>query len=247
MVISMAPLQWSRHSTVIAAAILAASALIACGKGTTAASNGGLSDAAAIDRESPEGAAPDTAAGTDADVGGPPDAAMPGGFILDSFEGGFDDHFTLPPRFSSFLPLTGEEATREPPGFYDANATTYFSYAFLWWLTGTPDLSTAALRDDLQIYYIGLCGTSRVTVTLQEPQSPQDARGAVDAGVLLARRDGTLAAGTCFGNPVPTATLEVSTYQCPDHSAVLVLVRSQSPSSQVGADLVPIRDSFTCF
>ena len=86
-----------------------------------------------------------------------------------------------------------------------------------------------------------------MTVTLQEPQSPQDAGGAVDAGVLLARRDGTLAAGTCFGNPVPTATLEVSTYQCPDHSAVLVLVRSQSPSSQVGADLVRIRDSFTCF
>ncbi|HMJ51897.1 MAG TPA: hypothetical protein VK540_07460 [Polyangiaceae bacterium] len=236
-----------RHSTVSAAVILATSASMACGQADAAGHDGGPPDAGAIDRESPDSAAPDTGAGTDADVGGSPDGAMPGGFLLDSFVGGFDDHFTLPPRFSSLLPLTGEEVTREPPGFYDVTATTYFSYAFLWWVTGTPDLSTGALRDDLQIYYIGLCGTSQVTVTLQDPQSPQDARGAVDAGMLLARRDGMLAAETCFGHPVPTATLEVSTYQCPDHLAVLVLVRSQPPSSPVGADLVRIRDSFTCF
>ena len=220
---------------------------MACGQNAAAGNDGEPSDARGIDRESPDTAAPDTEAGLDADVGGPLDGAMPGGFILDSFVDGFDDHFLLPPRFASLLPLTGEEVTREPPGFYDVSARTYFSYAFLWWVTGTPDLSTAALRDDLQIYYIGLCDTSRVSVTLQDPQSPRDPRDAFDAGVLLARRDGTLSAGTCFGKPVPMATLEVSTYRCPDHSAVLVLIRSQPPTSQVWADLVRIRDSFSCF
>ena len=222
---------------------------MACGQRVVAGGDGGLSDTGAIDRKSPDIAAPDTGAAIDADVGGPSDgdSATPRGFMLDSFVGGFDDHFTLPPRFSPLLPLTGAEVTREPPGFYDVASTTYFSYAFLWWVTGTPDLSTGALRDDLHIYYIGLCGTSRVTVTLQDSQGPRDPQGAVDAGVLLARREGTLAAGTCFGNPVPMATLEVTTYQCPDHFAVLVLIRSQLASSQVSADLVRIRDSFICF
>ncbi|HMI87617.1 MAG TPA: hypothetical protein VK550_26205 [Polyangiaceae bacterium] len=235
-----------RNATAIATALLAASASTACGE-SAAPRNEGDSDAGAIDHESPDTAAPDTGAVTDGDAGVPFDSARPGGFMLDSFVGGFDDYFSLPPRFSSFFPLTGEEVTREPPGFYDVNASTYFSYAFLWWVTGTPDVSTGALRDDLQIYYIGLCGNSQVKVTLQDPQIPRGPHGSVDAGVLLARRDGTLSAGTCFGNPVPMATLEVSTYQCPDHSAVLMLVRSQPPSSQVRADLVRIRDSFSCF
>jgi hypothetical protein len=236
-------LSW--RTAFVAAASLAAAASTACGQGAAAGNDGRLSDAGTIDRQSSETAPPGTESGTDVDVGSP-DGAKPGGFMLNGFVGGFDDHFLLPPRFSPFLPLAGEEVTREPPGFYDVNATTHFSYAFLWWLTGTPDLSTGALRDDLQIYYIGLCDSSRVAVTLQDPQSPRDPQDAVDAGVLQARRDGTLSAGTCFGNPVPTATLEVSSYDCPGHAAVLVLIGSQPPSSPVWADLMRIRDSFSC-
>src|SRR6185369_233589 len=101
----------------------------------------------------------------------------PGGYTLPSFAGGFDFYLTLPPGFSPFLPLRGEEATREPPGFHDAASDEYFSYGFLWWLTGAVDLSTAALQDDLRTYFTGLCASPSVTVTLDDQGS-----GTLDAG-----------------------------------------------------------------
>ncbi len=164
------------------------------------------------------------------------------GYSLPEFPGGGAFSLRLPPPFSPFLPLSGDEATREPPGFYDPVSSHYFSYGFIWWLTGMPDLSTAALRADIRDYYTGLCNsTVGVTVTLDEPA---DAPG---AGSLVARRNGTLNAGRCFGMPVPVAAVEVSTYACPDRPAVIVLISGQPASSQAWADLRNVRDGFTCW
>jgi hypothetical protein len=179
-----------------------------------------------------------TAGDTSADV------PQPGGYTLPEFPGGNEFYIQLPPSFSPFLPLMGEEATREPPGFYDPASAYLFSYGFIWWLTGTPDLSTAALRTNLRNYYAGVCPSSTATATLDDPL-PADADAG--AGVLVARRAGTLDTGTCFGNPVGTATLDVSTYDCPDHTAVIVLVSPQPASSPVWAELRAIRDGFNCW
>jgi len=166
------------------------------------------------------------------------------GYSLPQFPGGFTFHTGLPPAFSRFLPLSGEEETREPPGadFYNPSSAYFFSYLFIWWLTDTPDLSTTALRDDLSLYYTGLCPSQTVVVTRADPEP-----AAADAGTLVARRRGTLDAQTCLGNPVPIAAVETSTYNCPDHAAVIVLVSPQPPSSEVWTDLVAIRDGFTCW
>jgi hypothetical protein len=166
------------------------------------------------------------------------------GYSLAGFPGGFTFYTRLPPSFSPLLPLSGEEETREPPeaDFYDPSSAYFFSYLFIWWLTGTPDLSTAALREDLHIYYAGLCPSQSATVTLGDPEP-----AAADAGMLVARRSGTLEATTCLSNPVPIAAVQTSTYECPDHAAVIVLVSPQPAASQVWTDLVAIRDGFTCW
>ena len=197
-------------------------ALGACG-GATPASDGG-------------DVAGDVGADTAVDV------PLPGGYRLPEFPGGNTFYLQLPPTFSPFLPLSGEEATREPPGFYDPASAYLFSYGFIWWLTGTPDLSTEALRTDLRNYYAGACPSTTVTVTLDDP-TPAGA----DGGLLVARRMGTLDTGSCLGNPVPTATLDVSTYDCPDHTAVIVMVSPQPAGSQVWTDLLALRDGFTCW
>ena len=44
------------------------------------------------------------------------DGAVVHGYSLPEFPGGFAFHTPLPPSFSPFLPLYGEETTREPPG-----------------------------------------------------------------------------------------------------------------------------------
>ena len=201
--------------------------------------------------DNPRDAGPDdVAVSPDADAGLGPDgdAGAPHGYALDSFAGGFDFRLTLPPDFSRFLPLTGDEVTREPPGFHDQTSPEYFSYEFLWWLTDSPDLSTSALRSDLMLYFTGLCASSTVAVTIDEPL-PATGGGDADAGagVLLARRAGTLTAGDCFNAPVPAATLEVSTYRCPDHDAVITIVSPQPNPGPVWTELNTIRDSFSCW
>jgi hypothetical protein len=177
----------------------------------------------------------------------PVDGATAHGYLLPTFPGGYEFFVALPPPFSSFLPLSGEESTREPPeaDFYAPASEYFFSYAFIWWLAGTPDLSTAALQSDVDLYYTGLCPSPTVAVTLQEP----DATASADAGAgaLAARRAGTLDVGTCFNNPVPPAAMELSTYDCPDHHAVIALVSPQDTSSHVWQELRAIRDGFQCW
>jgi len=214
----------------IGAALLLVSVL-ACGGGGTSPHDG---DTGAMKPD----AAPEADAALDA--GG--EDGMPGGYSLPGFPGGNSFFYLLPPSFSRFLPLYGQGSTREPPGFYDATSDYYFSYAFIWWIEGTADLSTPALRQDLQSYYTGLCPSQTVAVTLDDPSAASG-----DAGALVARRAGTLDAGTCFGNPVPVATIEVSSYECSDHHAVLVLVSPQPTTSQVWTDLYAIRDGFQCW
>jgi hypothetical protein len=198
---------------------------------------------AATSEAPPQDSAADATQVFDASDGGV--AVDAAGYMLSTFAGGAEFFLRLPPSFSMFLPLSGEEVTREPPGFHTPTSDEYFSYEFLWWLTGTPDLSTAALREDLQIYYIGLCPSQTVTVTLDEPLAPSP--GDAGAGVLVARRNGTLDAGTCFNAAVPPALVEVSTFTCPDHTAVLVLISPQPSTGQVWTDLRRIRDTFSCF
>jgi hypothetical protein len=164
------------------------------------------------------------------------------GYSLPGFPGGNDFFYLLPPSFSPFLPLYGQGATREPAAFYDTTSDYYFSYAFVWWIEGTPDLSTSALGNDLRLYYTGLCPSQTVAVTLGEPAATSQ-----DAGSLVARRAGTLDAGTCFDNPVPAAAIEVSTYDCPDHHAVVVLVSPQPVPGPIWTELDTIRDGFLCW
>ena len=58
------------------------------------------------------------------------EAAPSHGYLLPEFPGGYAFPTTPPPSFSRFLPLSGEEATREPPSsaFYDPTSPYFFSY-----------------------------------------------------------------------------------------------------------------------
>jgi hypothetical protein len=215
-------------------ATIAVTLLASCGGGAAPGHDAGdAGDAPAPD-------VPALDAGGQGDAGA--DAAAPGSYSLPEFPGGNAFYIRLPPMFAPFLPLFGDEATREPPGFYEPTSEYLFSYGFIWWLTGAPDLSTAALRSHIREYYVGLCKTTSTVVTLDGPTA-----GPPDAGPLVARRDGTLEVGTCFNNTVGTATIEVSTYDCPDHEAVIVLVSPQPQSSQVWTELRAIRDGFMCW
>lgn len=246
-------------TTVLALAVLGSAATATgCGDGATAAPIDAATGDGAPGTDATDGRDSAAASDTTGDVtdgSSQPDAAS--GYTLSSFAGGFDFALTLPPRFAPFLALAGDEVTREMPEFYGTASPNYFSYGFLWWLTGAPDLSTSALRDHLALYYTGLCAlTTAATVTLQEPDLNGAPAAAADAGgpragALVARRMGTLRVGSCkgFDAPIADSSVEVSTYACGDHPAVLVLVSPQpsSPDNAVWRQLRAMRDTFTCW
>lgn len=209
-------------------------AMLACGSSAAPRPDGGDAD----------GGQPDVATDAEKNPDANPDANPTHGYTLPDIPGGESFPIILPPKFARFLPLSGDEVTREPPGFHEPTSPYYFSYGFIWWLTNSPPVDTASLRSYLGEYYSGLCAApSPAVVTLDEPAADAN----VDAGMLAARRNGTLTAGSCFDLAVPAAALETSTYDCPDHTAVVVLLSPQPQSHEVWTELRALRDGFNCW
>jgi len=136
----------------------------ACGGGAAGSGDAAVVDAG--DGPSFDAGAPDSGGAADAGT----DAPVQGGYVLPEFPGGVSFFIQLPPQFAPFLPLSGDEATREPATFYDTTSDYFFSYGFVWWLNGAPDLSTAGLREYLRTYFTGLCHVAMpIAVTLNDP------------------------------------------------------------------------------
>lgn len=68
------------------------------------------------------------------------------------------ERFPLPPDFAPDIRYTGVEDLRFAPGWGDTASAEHWSYAFLWWLNGKPEVNADILRRYLQAYYTGLVG-----------------------------------------------------------------------------------------
>jgi hypothetical protein len=66
------------------------------------------------------------------------------------------ERFSLPPDFARQITYKGLEDIRFSPGFTDQKNENYWSYAYLWWLDGNPEISAAAIQNNLASYYSGL-------------------------------------------------------------------------------------------
>ncbi len=66
------------------------------------------------------------------------------------------ERFALPPDFAPAMTYKGIEDIRFAPGWGDSTKLDYWSYAFLWWLEGAPQIDAAGLQRNLQLYYAGL-------------------------------------------------------------------------------------------
>ncbi|QJB31616.1 hypothetical protein HF329_09960 [Chitinophaga oryzae] len=65
--------------------------------------------------------------------------------------------FPIPIDFAPTIPYKGKEELRFTPG-WGAPGEQHWSYAFVWWLEGMPEISEATLQRDLEAYYGGLVG-----------------------------------------------------------------------------------------
>lgn len=66
------------------------------------------------------------------------------------------ERFLIPIGFAPSIPYKGIEDIRFTPGWAKKETNEYWSYAFLWYLDGTPKFDSKTLEKNLIAYYTGL-------------------------------------------------------------------------------------------
>jgi hypothetical protein len=89
-------------------------------------------------------------------------------YLLPVPEGWRIERFSLPPEFAKDINFKGVEDVRFAPGWGDVRSEEYWTYAFLWWTEGIPELNTSILEKSLKSYYSGLIARNIPTRKIPE-------------------------------------------------------------------------------
>jgi hypothetical protein len=73
-------------------------------------------------------------------------------------EGWSVERFGIPIDFAPTIPYSGVEDIRFAPGWADPASDEYWTYAFLWYLDGKPEINSESIEKNLNAYYTGLIG-----------------------------------------------------------------------------------------
>lgn len=68
------------------------------------------------------------------------------------------ERFLIPIEFAPQIPYTGVEDIRFTPGWGNVKSNQYWTYAFLWYLDGSPVINKNIIESNLRAYYTGLVG-----------------------------------------------------------------------------------------
>jgi len=77
-------------------------------------------------------------------------------YMLDTLTGWDVERFLIPISFAPAIPYKGVEDIRFTPGWAKKTTNEYWSYAFLWYLDGSPSFDTKIIETNLKAYYTGL-------------------------------------------------------------------------------------------
>src|SRR5688500_15497931 len=66
------------------------------------------------------------------------------------------ERFLIPIVFAPEIQYKGVEDIRFTPGWANVNSGDYWSYAFLWYLDGRPEMNAEVIAANLKAYYTGL-------------------------------------------------------------------------------------------
>lgn len=77
-------------------------------------------------------------------------------YMLDTLKGWDVERFLIPISFAPSIPYKGVEDIRFTPGWAKKTTDEYWSYAFLWYVDGTPTFDANTIENNLKAYYSGL-------------------------------------------------------------------------------------------
>jgi hypothetical protein len=68
------------------------------------------------------------------------------------------ERFAIPIEFAPQIPYHGVEDIRFTHGWGDSTSNEYWTYSFLWYLDGKPEINATIIANNLKLYYNGLIG-----------------------------------------------------------------------------------------
>jgi hypothetical protein len=158
----------------------------------------------------------------------------------------------FPLGFAPEVPYKGTEEIRFSPGMFDPKAPGYWTYTFVWWLEGEPDVSAGALSGHMSRYFSGLCravgGTKYQFAPARFKVELAPAKGQVVAdGHGVTRLQGTADLYEAFATGKELRlNLEVHTWDCPQSHRRVVRILA-SPQPLTGEGTKALRDCAAAF
>jgi len=77
-------------------------------------------------------------------------------YFLDTRDGWSVEQFPIPIDFAPEIPYSGVEDIRFSPGWGNTVSDEHWTYCFLWYLDGKPEITGEILEENLASYYTGL-------------------------------------------------------------------------------------------
>ena len=93
-------------------------------------------------------------------------------YVLDTIKGWDVERFLIPISFAPSIPYKGVEDIRFTPGWAKKTTNEYWSYAFLWYLYGTPTFDAKTIENNLKAYYTGLIKVNSDSAKIAEKLFP---------------------------------------------------------------------------
>lgn len=149
----------------------------------------------------------------------------------------------FPLGFAPDLPYKGTEELRFAPGFFDASAPGYFSYAFVWWVEPGPELAAPLLETQLKEYFVGL--TRAVAKGKFEPDV-----GRIEAHLSsksAGKFEGTVRTIDAFKTHAEVSlAVRASAGTCGDHRFLLVSASPRPSGDPMWTALDEVTAAFRC-
>jgi hypothetical protein len=140
------------------------------------------------------------------------------------------EKIAFPIVFAPAIPYKGLEEIRFMPGWGDSKSPDYWSYSFLWFIEGTPDINPDTLKLYLTQYYNGLYISNQKTgLPANNSITQVQLKKIANADEDLETYEGKIITLN-FLNKLPlklNARIHIRKYTAKNHSAVLLEISPQ--------------------
>jgi hypothetical protein len=161
------------------------------------------------------------------------------------------ERFAIPIEFAPSIPYKGVEDIRFTPGWGKAESEEYWTYAFLWYLEGKPQMDAKTVEKNLSAYYNGLVGRN-----IEPRKIPKEKLVALTSSIKESAADkgdaktfsGTVKMLDYMAQKPITLNCKIHVKTCDDnkHSYIFYQISPKPFTDKVWKSLTELSDTFTC-